>query len=105
MIILFSGGHALALGGPAGEPKAGSRPHGLPGAGAGRSAQRIFGSFEAFGKTGGLRLGTPVAVTYGRALQPSEFDDPSAGKERYARAAERIMAAVARLEPPPVTVL
>jgi 1-acyl-sn-glycerol-3-phosphate acyltransferase len=66
---------------------------------------RIFGSFEAFGKSGGLRLGTPVSVTYGRALQPSDYDDPAAGKERYPRAAERIMAAIAQLEPPVVTVI
>ncbi len=31
---------------------------------------RIFGSAEAFGRGGKLRLGTPVSVTYGQALQP-----------------------------------
>src|ERR1700722_16478539 len=61
---------------------------------------RIFGSFEAFGKSGKLRLGTPVAVTYGKALQPSDYDDPAAGKERYPRAAERIKSAVDQLAPP-----
>ena len=66
---------------------------------------RIFGSAEAFGRGGRLRLGTPVSVTYGKPLPPSEYDDPSAGKERYGRAAERIMAAISRLEPPEVTVL
>ncbi len=66
---------------------------------------RVFGSFEAFGKSGKLRLGTPISVTYGKPLLPSDYDDPSAGKERYPRAAEKIMAAIATLEPPQVTVV
>jgi 1-acyl-sn-glycerol-3-phosphate acyltransferase len=61
---------------------------------------RVFGSFEAFGKKGRLRLGSPVSVTYGQPLMPSEFDNPADGRERYARSAERIMAAITRLEPP-----
>jgi 1-acyl-sn-glycerol-3-phosphate acyltransferase len=61
---------------------------------------RIFGSERALGRSGGLRLGSPVSVTYGRPLGPADYDDPSAGKERYARAAERIMSAVAALGPP-----
>lgn len=66
---------------------------------------RIFGSAEAFGRSGRLRLGTPVAVTYGPALAPADYDDPTAGKERYPRAAERIMAAIARLRPPDPAVI
>jgi 1-acyl-sn-glycerol-3-phosphate acyltransferase len=66
---------------------------------------RIFGSGEAFGRSGRLRLGTPVSVSYGPPLQPSDYDDPSAGRERYLRAAERIMAAIARLGPPRPAVL
>jgi 1-acyl-sn-glycerol-3-phosphate acyltransferase len=66
---------------------------------------RIFGSFEAFGRTGGLRLGSPVSVTYGSPLAPSDFDHPADGKERYARTAERIMDAITRIGPPPVRVI
>jgi 1-acyl-sn-glycerol-3-phosphate acyltransferase len=66
---------------------------------------RIFRSFEALGKGGPLRLGTPISVVYGRPLLPPEYDDPAAGKERYQLAAERIMAAIARLEMPRVTVV
>jgi 1-acyl-sn-glycerol-3-phosphate acyltransferase len=66
---------------------------------------RVFGSFEAFGRGGRLRLGTPVSVTYGPALTPEEFDHPEDGKERYARTAERIMAAIARIEPPDLPVI
>jgi 1-acyl-sn-glycerol-3-phosphate acyltransferase len=67
---------------------------------------RIFGSFEAFGKGMNFpRLGTPVSVVFGRPLAPAEFDEPSAGKDRYQIASERIMAAIARLQPPSVTVL
>jgi 1-acyl-sn-glycerol-3-phosphate acyltransferase len=66
---------------------------------------RVFGSFEAFGKDGRLRLGTPVSVRYGRPLAPSEYDHPGDGRERYTRTAERIMAAIGRIEPPTITVI
>jgi 1-acyl-sn-glycerol-3-phosphate acyltransferase len=66
---------------------------------------RIFGSFEALGKNGRLRPGTPISVVYGPALLPGDYDRPDDGKERYPRAAERIMAAIARLEFPGTTVL
>lgn len=66
---------------------------------------RVFGSFEAFGKDGRLRLGTPVSVRYGRPLAPSEYDHPGDGRERYARTAERIMAAIGRIEAPTATVI
>ena len=66
---------------------------------------RVFGSFQALGRDGRLRLGTPISVVYGKPLQPSAYDDPSAGKERYLRASQRIMAAIAQLElPAPVIV-
>ncbi len=66
---------------------------------------RIFGSFEAFGKSGRMNLGTPVSVVFGPPLPPAAYDDPKAGKERYQRASEAIMAAIAKLEKPPETVL
>jgi 1-acyl-sn-glycerol-3-phosphate acyltransferase len=62
---------------------------------------RIFGSFEAFGK--GMkfpRFGTPVTVVFGRPLPPAVYDDPTAGKQRYQIASERIMAAIASLRAP-----
>ncbi len=66
---------------------------------------RIFNSNIAFGKGGGLRVGTRVSVVYGRPLQPADYDDPKAGKERYQLASEKIMAAIAALrEPQPVVV-
>ncbi|MSU73389.1 MAG: 1-acyl-sn-glycerol-3-phosphate acyltransferase [Opitutus sp.] len=62
---------------------------------------RIFGSFEAFGKGAKLpKLGTPLAVVFGRPISPAQYDDPRAGKERYQIASERIMAEIARLEKP-----
>lgn len=61
---------------------------------------RIFGSFEAFGKDGSVRLGTPVSVVFGPPISAADYDDPKAGKERYQLASERIMAAIARLERP-----
>ena len=66
---------------------------------------RIFGSFEAFGRSGSVRLGTPVTVVFGRPLAPLDYDVPGAGKERYQLASERIMAAIARLQPPPERVV
>lgn len=66
---------------------------------------RVFGSREAFGRGGRPRLGTPVAVTYGRPLLPAAYDDPAAGKDRYLTAAKRIMEEIAKLEPPRTEVL
>jgi 1-acyl-sn-glycerol-3-phosphate acyltransferase len=60
----------------------------------------VFGSFEAFGRAGKLRLGSPVSVTYGKPLYPAEFDHPEDGKERYAKTAARIMEAIDRIDPP-----
>lgn len=66
---------------------------------------RIFNSHVAFGKGGGFRPGTRVSIVYGKPLQPADYDDPKAGKERYQLASEKIMAAIARLrEPRPAVV-
>ncbi len=61
---------------------------------------RIFGSFEAFGRDRPLRVGIPISMVFGRPLGPAEYDSPADGKERYQRASERIMAAIAALELP-----
>jgi 1-acyl-sn-glycerol-3-phosphate acyltransferase len=66
---------------------------------------RIFNSHLALGRTGPVRPGTPVSVVYGRPLAPSQFDDPTAGKERYQRASEIIMAAIAGLKLPGANVV
>jgi 1-acyl-sn-glycerol-3-phosphate acyltransferase len=66
---------------------------------------RIFGSFEAYGRSGSLRPGSPVSVTYGKPLAPEDFDHPSDGKDRYARTAARIMDAITRIGPPPIKVI
>jgi 1-acyl-sn-glycerol-3-phosphate acyltransferase len=66
---------------------------------------RIFGSFDAFGRSRRIHLGTPLDIAYGPLLQPKDFDDPAAGKDRYQRASEIIMSAIARLQPPASAVL
>ena len=66
---------------------------------------RLFGSFEAFDRRGRIRLGTPVAVVFGKPIPAAVYDDPSAGKERYQLASERIMAEIAKLRPPPEVVI
>lgn len=66
---------------------------------------RIFGSYEAYGKGRGLRLGTPVSIVFGSPILPAEYDDPAAGKERYQVASTRIMARIAGLRMPPERVI
>ena len=66
---------------------------------------RIFNSHRAFGRDGRIRWGTPVSITFGAPLQPHDYDDPRAGKERYQRASEKIMTAIAALEEHPVRVV
>jgi len=67
---------------------------------------RIFGSFEAFGKGAKIpRFGTPLDVVFGQPISPAEYDEPSAGKERYQIASQRIMAAIGRLRRPNEAVL
>ncbi len=66
---------------------------------------RIFDSHKAWGRNQSMRPGVPVSITFGRPLKLEDFDDPSAGKARYQIASERIMAAIASLEKPPVTVI
>ncbi|HEY3754832.1 MAG TPA: lysophospholipid acyltransferase family protein [Opitutaceae bacterium] len=61
---------------------------------------RVFGSFEAFGRGRSIRLGSSVDVVYGPPLVPAQFDRPEDGRERYQRAAQRIMDAISRLESP-----
>lgn len=66
---------------------------------------RIFGSYEAFGKGRGIRLGTPVTIVFGAPIPPSVYDAPEAGKERYQIASTRIMARIAALQKPPLRVV
>ncbi len=62
---------------------------------------RIYGSFEAFGKGAKFpRFGTRVDVVFGRPITAAEYDDPSAGKERYQIASDRIFARIAALPRP-----
>ncbi|MBP7140347.1 MAG: 1-acyl-sn-glycerol-3-phosphate acyltransferase [Opitutaceae bacterium] len=61
---------------------------------------RIFNSHLAFGRDGKVRPGTRISVAFGPVLQPADYDDPGLGRERYQRASELIMAAIARLEAP-----
>jgi 1-acyl-sn-glycerol-3-phosphate acyltransferase len=66
---------------------------------------RIFDSHLALGRAGGFRPGTPIDIVFGRPLSPGDYDHKSDGKERYQRASERIMAAIAALSRPPATVI
>ena len=66
---------------------------------------RIFNSHLALGRTGPPRPGTRVSVVYGRPLLPADFDEPAAGKARYQRASETIMAAIGALDLPETTVV
>jgi 1-acyl-sn-glycerol-3-phosphate acyltransferase len=66
---------------------------------------RIFGSYEAFGKGSSLRPGTPISVVFGKPISPARYDEPSAGKDRYQIASDRIMAEIAQLKLPAVQVV
>jgi 1-acyl-sn-glycerol-3-phosphate acyltransferase len=66
---------------------------------------RIFNSHIAFGRAGGVALGTPVHIVFGAPIPASIYDVPSDGKERYQRASERIMARIAALPCPPSLVI
>lgn len=61
---------------------------------------RIFRSHLALGRAGGFRPGTPVDIVFGPPLAPDAYDQKSDGKERYQRASERIMTAIAALPEP-----
>ncbi len=66
---------------------------------------RIFGSFEAYGKSRGLHLGIPVSIVFGTPIAPADYDVSTAGKERYQIASERIMARIATLRVPSPVVI
>ncbi len=66
---------------------------------------RIFNSHQAFGRDGKMRPGTRVSVVFGPLIPPEEYDDPRAGRDRYQRASERIMAAIAKLSAPTFPVI
>lgn len=67
---------------------------------------RIIGSFEAFGRDRKFpKLFTPVHVVFGAPIPPTAYDPGAKAKDRYQTAAERIMAAIAALEPPEAQVL
>jgi len=61
---------------------------------------RIFDSHLALGRAGGFRPGTPIDIVFGRPLAPADYDRKSDDKERYQRASERIMTAIAALPRP-----
>ena len=66
---------------------------------------RIFDSHHAWGRGKTMRPGVSVTVVFGAPVEPSYFDDPAAGKARYQIASERIMARIAALPRPPLTVV
>jgi 1-acyl-sn-glycerol-3-phosphate acyltransferase len=72
----------------------------LQNSGSGRSRARIFGSFEAFGRNAKIPTPHPVSVRHRPPARSGDYDDPTAGKQRYQLASERIMASIAALELP-----
>jgi 1-acyl-sn-glycerol-3-phosphate acyltransferase len=65
---------------------------------------RIFGSYEAFGRGGKMRFGTPVSVVFGKPLGPVDYD-PGAGTDRYQVASDRIMNVISQLKHPETGVI
>lgn len=67
---------------------------------------RVYGSFQAFGKSAKIpRFGTPVTVVFGRPIPAAEYDEPGAGKDRYQIASQRIFDRIAALPEPRYAVI
>jgi 1-acyl-sn-glycerol-3-phosphate acyltransferase len=63
---------------------------------------RLFGTFEAFGRTQRYpRFNLPVDVAFAPPLSFADYNVEGKGKERYQAVSEKIMAAIARIPPPP----
>lgn len=61
---------------------------------------RIFNSDRILGgKTHSVSFRYPISVVYGKLLQQEDYDPGSDHPDRYQEAANRILAAIARLEP------
>jgi 1-acyl-sn-glycerol-3-phosphate acyltransferase len=60
---------------------------------------RLFGSFEALPKTGGLRL-VPVSMVVGQPLRFTAQDLASKDRELYQRLSDRVMEQIANLRVP-----
>jgi 1-acyl-sn-glycerol-3-phosphate acyltransferase len=61
---------------------------------------RIFGSYDALPKSGGLKL-RPVTVVIGKPLKFLKTDLGEGGRGVYQQLSERVMAEIANLELPP----
>ena len=62
---------------------------------------RIFGSFDAYSRRAKRpSLFTPIEVTFGKPLPPTEFDPGGPSKKRYQEATNRIMERIKSLPPP-----
>jgi 1-acyl-sn-glycerol-3-phosphate acyltransferase len=61
---------------------------------------RIFGTFEALPRTGGLKL-RPVTVVFGSSIRFDKEEFPANDRELYQRLSDRVMAQIAKLQLPP----
>jgi len=61
---------------------------------------RIFGSFEAFPRSGGKIHLLPITLVVGKPMHFSKKDLQKGGREDYQRISEEVMDAIARLEIP-----
>jgi 1-acyl-sn-glycerol-3-phosphate acyltransferase len=67
---------------------------------------RIFGTFEAFGRHHKLpQLGGSIHIAYGRPMSIDEIDPGKDHPDRYLEASHRIMARIAELQAPKVTIV
>lgn len=63
---------------------------------------RIFGSYEAYGRHHPRpNFNHPLDIAFGPLLHPKDYDKGGKSKERYGQASQTIMAAIARIPPPP----
>ncbi len=67
---------------------------------------RLFGTYEAYGRQDKTpKLGGHIHIAYGAPMTTAEIDPGKSHPERYLEASRRIMARIAQLQPPQMTVV
>ena len=67
---------------------------------------RLFGTYEVFGRSDkSPKLGGQIHIAYGRPMTATEIDPGKAHPERYLEASRRIMAEIAKLQPPKARII
>lgn len=67
---------------------------------------RLFGTYEAFGRNEKTpKIGGHIHISYGEPMHTSEIDPGKEHPERYLEASRRVMARIAKLQPPAKSII